>query len=785
VKRSTLRIAAQGSGFVVKDSRCGTYCKIGASERFLLEQLDGHHDRPQIAKAYEQQFGETIDDEDLEGFFEVATKHGLVESPDAKAEQMAPPRTRGNSLLIWRRSLYDPDRLFTWLAPKIAFFWTRTFVACSAAFIVAAGYTLLVNGDVFANHFANMSWGTFALGAFTLLAVTCLHECAHGLTCKHFGGEVHEVGFLLLYFMPAFFCNVSDSWLMPRKRHRLAVMFAGGYFELCLWALAVFVWRVTRQDSVINYLAWMVVSICGVRVFFNFIPFLKLDGYYLLSDAIEIPNMRQRALEYVAAYLRCGLWGAQRPICDRRHAALVSYGITCWIFSIVFLTLMLIALGNMAQRFIGSWGLLPIAVLGLVAQRSMLRGLGAGEVRRMLATRSVRTALWGGGVLAVGAALYFVTMEKRASGTFEIRPSTRVELRAPVAGFLRTISVAEGDHVSPSDVIGYLEIPELPSRIEQQRAIIREAEARLHLLQIGPRKEEIDDAQQRLERAEAWHQLAASNLQRNKLALNEDLARLDQRIGSAKTALEHAKSTLERAVVLRKQNVVSPQQFDELQKQVEIDRSSVEQALLERQGRADVGVLQWEDDLARRAKECAEAKAALDLLLAGSRKEEIDAAEATLARAKEELAFLEEKQGKLELRSSVAGTVVTPHLNEKSGQFFDEGALVCEIQEASVLEAEIALPEQQVSDVQPGQEVTLKARALPFETFEARVDRIAPIAKTGQVESTVTVYSRLDHPSPELRPGMTGYARVYCGPQPIGKLGLDYVLRFIRTEYWW
>ena len=111
---------------------------------------------------------------------------------------------------------------------------------------------------------------------------------------------------------------------MPQKRHRLAITFAGGYFELCLWALAVGVWRVTQQQSAVNYLAWIIVSICSVRVLFNFIPLIKLDGYYLLSDLLDIAKLRQRALDYVAGFLRWGLWGAAWPAREVRRALLLS-----------------------------------------------------------------------------------------------------------------------------------------------------------------------------------------------------------------------------------------------------------------------------------------------------------------------------------------------------------------------------------------------------------------------------------------------------------------------------
>lgn len=249
--------------------------------------------------------------------------------------------------------------------------------------------------------------------------------------------------------------------------------------------IAAFVWRITQLETGINYAAWIIVSICGVRILFNFIPFLKLDGYYLLSDACDIPNLRQLSLEYVASNLRWGLWGADRPARQTKHFTLLVYGVTCWLFSIVFLSIMFTTFGQLAFQHVGAWGVIPVVVIGLVAGRSMFRGLMAGEVRRMFATRKARARVWmTAGAIAIGL-LCFFPWEKRASGTFEMRPMTRVELRAPVAGFLKTITVVEGETVKANGLLGELEIPELPSRIAEQRAAVRELKAKWQLLKIG------------------------------------------------------------------------------------------------------------------------------------------------------------------------------------------------------------------------------------------------------------------------------------------------------------
>ena len=87
--------------------------------------------------------------------------------------------------------------------------------------------------------------------------------------------------------------------------------------------------------------------------------------------------------------------------------------------------------------------------------------------------------------------------------------------------------------------------------------------------------------------------------------------------------------------------------------------------------------------------------------------------------------------------------------------------------------------------VRPGQAAGLKARALPFVTFPASVDRVAPAAGRGEVQSTVTAYCRLENGAGELRPGMTGYARVSGEQGTVGLVLARRLLRFLRTELWW
>jgi multidrug efflux pump subunit AcrA (membrane-fusion protein) len=161
---------------------------------------------------------------------------------------------------------------------------------------------------------------------------------------------------------------------------------------------------------------------------------------------------------------------------------------------------------------------------------------------------------------------------------------------------------------------------------------------------------------------------------------------------------------------------------------------------------------------------------------------------ARLAAVKEEIQYLEEVREKMALRSPIAGVVATPHLDRKLGGYVLAGETVCEIHETSILEAEIALPEKQVERVSRGQPIELKALALPFDTFRATVERVAPKTVTdqqGRWQTCLMVYCTPSSRKEALRPGMTGYARILTGSRSLGGLLVDRVMRFIRTEFWW
>lgn len=799
----TLVSVGEGGHWIVKNPTTGEYFRLGPCEGFLLQLLDGKHSSGEICRLFEARFQESFSSEDLAGFLELAAAQRLLELPHAPGagetharDSSVPqaPETAANdgfqSLFYWRKRLIDPDRLLTWLARRAWFIWTWPFVAATVMLMAVAMALGWMNGAQYVTGLANaVRWETAVLAWLMILGTAVLHEFAHGMTCKHFGGEVHEIGFLLIFLMPGLYCNVSDSWLFPQKSRRLFVMLAGAYCDLLVFSLAVILWRLTVQETWTNYVCLVAFSVTGIRSFMNLNPLLKLDGYYLLSDLLEIPNLRQRAMDRLCGHVRWLLWGSPRPGAEASGRFLLWFGLGSWAFSAAFLGVVLIGITKLL-RYYGdeSLGTSAGIILGALLVPGLLRGFSAGQVRQMLHTRRLRSMVWGGLVIGVLVALFTIRIADRYGGYFVLQPLARSVVRAPIAGFIASVHVGQGDAVKPEQLLVNIEVPDLESRLLQKQAEVRQAEADLRLLEAGERKEKVAEQERLVEFAKAWEKDAVERLGREKASIKDDLARLDHLIEQRTAELNTARRNLERGQQLVAQKVISAQDFDNLRMQERVADAQLQQAYLQRRERAALGTIETERDLAVFQKELTQQESGLKLMKLGPRKEERDAAVARVARLRAELDYLQSLERKQRVTSPIRGVVVTPYLEEQKGNYVQQGDLICQVEDNSAFEVRISIAEEDAARIQVGQEVGIKMRTLPYETFTASVIRIAPRAtepKEKQSQNDVHVYCRLGNRDGVLRSEMTGYARVYGPPRPIGLIGLDRVIRFLRTEFWW
>ena len=169
-----------------------------------------------------------------------------------------------------------------------------------------------------------------------LAVVKIIHEFGHGLTAKHFGGEVHEMGILFLVLTPALYCDVTDSWLLPNKWKRIWISAAGIYVECFLASIATFVWWYSTP-GLLNSLAMATMFICSVNtIMFNANPLLRYDGYYVMADWLEIPNLRIKSTQFFAYLIQEKVLGLEIPVQSylprSRRYLFVTYAMASYIY---------------------------------------------------------------------------------------------------------------------------------------------------------------------------------------------------------------------------------------------------------------------------------------------------------------------------------------------------------------------------------------------------------------------------------------------------------------------
>jgi len=781
--------AAGGTSFVIKDPATGQFFRFRDAEHFVARQLDGSTPLDVIRQRAEGKFGATLAPDALAQFIKTLGRHGLLETDGAESGHLTGPRGRvRGSLLLLRLKAFDPDRLFNRLIGKVRFFFTRPFLVASAALIaVAFGTTFLHWHEIGQDVLRLYRVETFILAWFVILLVGMAHEFAHGLTCKHFGGEVHELGLMLLYFQPALYCNVSDAWLFPEKSKRLWVTFAGAYFELFVWALATLTWRLTNPEAWPNIVALVVMATSGIKTFFNFNPLVRLDGYYLLSDYLEIPNLRRRAFRYIGTGIK-RLLGSAGPesteATPRERRLFLVYGLVATVFSFVLLGFVVVKLSNLLLPY-QTAGLLAFTFLLVPRVRRRLGRLGfqpsipfGREKSRRASIKRPAMVILLVGLLAV---LFLLPMELKATGEFKVLPSINADVRAEVTGIIEKIYVDEWRAVRAGDLIARLVDRDYGADLRQTEGQIAEKTARLRMLKAGPRPEEIEVARREVQTAKATVDAARKEYEQATQILEHQRAKAEVAVKKAEEQLNYNRTELARFKALLKDDFVSHKDYAAAENLVVLADRDLDDA------RAALRMV-FADDLAPLRKQLAvaetqrlEAEGKLALLVAGTRQEEIDAAEAEIARLRAQRDYQAEQLRLVNVVTPIAGVITTPtrQLRGMIGQQVNKGDLIAEVHELNTITAEIAISEKEIADVHVGQTVFVKARAYPSGASTATTPQ-----STTEGERTVLVTTRLDNTSYLLKPEMTGKAKIYCGRRSIFDLITRRLARTVRVEFW-
>jgi putative peptide zinc metalloprotease protein len=362
---------------------------------------------------------------------------------------------------FWIRiPLGKPDWLLAALNPLMGWLFTGTATLIALLLMMAAGLELATEWTRFASDssqvFASGNW-IWLLVAW--LGLKLLHETAHGLVCRRYGGTVQDSGVILAFFAPLAYVDVTSSWAFRSRWQRIHTALAGMYIELVVASLAVFGWS-WSTDAVWSSLFYNVILMAGLStVLFNANPLMRFDGYYVLSDLLQIPNLYSQAGQAVQRLTERIVFGFRTAGPTTRHAAetvLQVYGFAALFWRILIMLSMLIAASMMLHGAglvltiagVFAWCATPLWKL-IVRLRQVAVESPARLIRAAVVTAGLSVAMVGG-CLFVPAP--FTTV---APAVVELPDGSLV--RAAVDGFVQTVHVREGDRVDRGDLLLTLE----------------------------------------------------------------------------------------------------------------------------------------------------------------------------------------------------------------------------------------------------------------------------------------------------------------------------------------
>ncbi|MEL7263716.1 MAG: efflux RND transporter periplasmic adaptor subunit, partial [Planctomycetota bacterium] len=348
--------------------------------------------------------------------------------------------------------------------------------------IVLVGYA----GHVFVNHWDRfytgmrmvMSDGNWISLGIVTIALKLIHECGHMLMCKRYGGHVGGWGVMLLLLIPMPYVDVTSAWRFESKRARILVSAAGMMVEVVLAAIATLVWAATSTGE-INQIAYNVmISASMVTLMFNINPLMRFDGYYMLSDALDLPNLANQGQQYLTDIGRQIFFGqparTSLPF-TWRGLFIRAYGVAAFLWRITISLSLMFGAAALRQGI----GVIIAAIslvlwLGVPMYKLCRYAIFGGQFdspRRMRFLAAVLTCA----CILVAAATYLPSPATvTAPVVIECDPLTTI--RAQTAGFIDEVLVSQGDNIQPGQTLVRLHNPELESEIRELQAQINELE---------------------------------------------------------------------------------------------------------------------------------------------------------------------------------------------------------------------------------------------------------------------------------------------------------------------
>ena len=517
--RTDLRISEQTisgeTSYVVKNFETNSYNRYGATEYGVLELCDGTRTAAEISDALtklhpDSPLSEAEVLEFLDSIEPALWERSVGEKNLAVLERIRDERkgrVDQSSVLYMSFKAWDPDKTLAKLDPYLSWMFTTGFVVFSIGVFIVACYLLAsdwtrVQHDTSALYsFAGKSAYDIWMFWILLMVLGGIHEFGHGLTCKHFGGDVHQMGFLLIYFTPAFYTDTTDILLFKRGSQRQWVIFAGIWIELVLCGLSGVVWYFSPIGSVLNDIAYKMMLLSGIQgALLNLNPLIKADGYYALSQFLNIDNLREESFAFLRAWAQKYLLRHDidlPPASKRQRRIFFLFGLTAIVYSNTLLIVVIVFAKNVLVSKLGDeWGYLAtLVVIYLFARKGIQQALPT--VRAWLRQKKEDYMAWKmsrtqqAGALGLALLLLIPPVSSSISSGLVLEPGASARVRAEVPGQVQTVYVKPGDTVKTGQLLAVLQNPEIAADADSLRHQLALASSQLR---TGQDRSDFDSA---------------------------------------------------------------------------------------------------------------------------------------------------------------------------------------------------------------------------------------------------------------------------------------------------
>ncbi len=439
----------------------------------LLQLFNGERDYEEIAELYTAQYGIAATGDWVRDF---ATQNAeasfwfwtpLEKSARLREEQAAKHRAqaqkKSNNLAEIAFPAWDPDKALTWIHDEFPFIFTYQFLLVSlgmfgfAAYVAISRWGEIGRDNLEFYNFTDKSGIDILWFWILIFCISVIHEFCHGLACKHTGGESHSMGFLLIYLSPAFYCETSEAWVYGRKWQRIATAAAGVWSSLIIYSIASFLWWGTASSSGVHRAAYMVMLASGILpVVINLNPLIKLDGYYIFTEMLDISELKENSTGYVMNWIKRNVFRlpVEVPyVAWRRRLLYVPYTVASGVYSYGLLFFVVTFVYNIFHRYSAQWAFVPATVLALLVFKSRILAcwkfmklfyLDKRDFVKAWLTPARYLALTVAGLVILFAPVWRETVE----GRFFLEPARRAAVRVGVPGTLAETYADEGQTVS-------------------------------------------------------------------------------------------------------------------------------------------------------------------------------------------------------------------------------------------------------------------------------------------------------------------------------------------------